>query len=245
MSRSAVPVEPVAVAPPLPGPALFDMKWLHAAFLHWSVPPERVAPLLPAGTVPDLFDGVTYVGLVAFRMREMGFGRDLPLPYLGNFPEINVRLYSVDDAGRHGVVFRSLEATRLLSVLGGRWGFRVPYTWARMRVTQRDTTWSYTARRRMPMPEVGTDIRIRVGAVAEPTDLDLFLTMRWGLHSRMAGRTVWTQNAHLPWRLHAAELLHLADTLVPAAGVAVTGPPDVHVLWSPGVHTQFTVPRPI
>jgi uncharacterized protein YqjF (DUF2071 family) len=243
--RTDGPVEAVAIAPPLPGPVLFDMKWLHAAFLHWSVAPELVAPLLPVGTRPDLFDGVTYVGLVAFRMQRMGFGRGMPLPYLGDFPETNVRLYSVDDAGRHGVVFRSLESTRLLSVLGGRWGFRVPYTWARMRVRQRGDAWTYQARRRMPMPEVSTDIRIRVGEPIEPSPLDVFLTMRWGLHSRLAGRTVWTQNIHHPWRLHAAELLHLQDSLVPAGGVPVTGPPDVHVIWSPGVHTQFTLPRAV
>ncbi|HEU0087790.1 MAG TPA: DUF2071 domain-containing protein, partial [Pseudonocardiaceae bacterium] len=44
-----------------------------------------------------------------------------PLPYLSGFPETNVRLYAVDpDSGRRGVVFRSLEAARLLPVLAAR-----------------------------------------------------------------------------------------------------------------------------
>ena len=38
----------------------------------------------------------------------------------GSFLETNVRLYSVDEHGRRGVVFRSLEADRLLPVLTAR-----------------------------------------------------------------------------------------------------------------------------
>ncbi len=37
----------------------------------------------------------------------------LPLPYFGTFLETNIRLYSIDDAGRHGVLFRSLETSPL------------------------------------------------------------------------------------------------------------------------------------
>ena len=230
-------------APPRPGRTVFDQRWLSVAFLHWAVDPDQIADLFPIGTRPDTLSGQTYVGLVAFRMAGLGFGRGLPLPYLGRFPETNVRLYSVDDAGRHGVVFRSLEATRLLSVLGGRWGYRIPYTWAHMKVEQRGPDWTYTSARRMPLPEVSSRISIRVGEPIQPTMADTFVTARWGLHSRVAGRTLWTPNEHEPWPLHSAELLELRDSLVPAAGVAVAGPPSLPVLWSPGVHTTFGLPQ--
>jgi uncharacterized protein YqjF (DUF2071 family) len=57
------------------------------------------------------------------------------LPYFGSFAETNVRLYSTDDAGRHGVLFRSLETERLAVVGVTRTATGVPYTWAKMRVT--------------------------------------------------------------------------------------------------------------
>ena len=78
-----------------------------------------MAPLLPAGTGPDIFDGVSWVGLIAFRLvGPLGTGPGLP--YFGTFPETNVRFYSVDGAGRQGVVFGSLDAARLPFVLGAR-----------------------------------------------------------------------------------------------------------------------------
>ena len=99
-------------APPLSRPVLFDQFWADLTFVHWPVDPESVAHLFPRGTRPDVFaDGLTYVALVPFVMRHTALGTSLRLPYFGSFAETNIRLYSIDDAGRHGVLFRSLETT--------------------------------------------------------------------------------------------------------------------------------------
>ena len=76
----ASPQTLVADGDPLPGRAVLDQAWTDVAFLHWRVDPARVAPLLPAGTRPDLHDGATWVGLIPFRMRGAGFGTGHPLP---------------------------------------------------------------------------------------------------------------------------------------------------------------------
>ena len=138
------------IAPQLSGPALFDQDWLSVFFLHWAVDPVDVASLFPRGTRPDEFNGATYVGLVPFRMVRAGVGRGLPTPYLGTFLECNVRLYSVDDQGRHGVVFLSLEASRWVTGMSARWGYRLPDTWARMHVRQRGSGSSPTVRAAPP-----------------------------------------------------------------------------------------------
>src|SRR2546422_6459678 len=96
-SRRAEAVTPELITPdppPLPGRPLMTQAWLDATFLHWAVDPAEVAPLLPPGVAPDEFEGVTYVGLVAFRMHRIGWWPLPGLPYLGSFPETNVRLYS-------------------------------------------------------------------------------------------------------------------------------------------------------
>ncbi len=233
-------------APPLRGPAVFGQQWRDLTFIHWSIEPELVAPFFPRGSRPDVLDGRTFVGLVPFHMRKAGLGAGSSTPWLGDFPETNVRLYSVDDDGRHGVVFRSLESARLLTTLAARFGYRIPYTWARMRIGRRGTRFKYVSRRRWPESGPHISATVDVGPVlARQSDLDVFLTARWGLHATLAGRTVWHPNWHEPWILHEAHLVDLEDDLVGAAGIPLQGPPDVPVRWSGGVRTVFGAPRRI
>ncbi len=241
---------PVA-APPIVGPVLFDQRWCDLAYLHWPVDPAAVAPLMPPGARPDVVDGVTYVGLIPFQMRAARLGRAVPVPYLGSFGEVNVRLYSVDDAGRHGVVFRSLDASRLAVSATARLA-GVPYVWSRV------TASPYPSTRRDPFPAVaagsvrlwsverrdGTSSRIalRVGAPTEPTPLETFLSARWGMHSALRDRPVWVPNNHEAWPLYEADLVDLEDDLVAAAGIEPIGP-MLRPLWSPGVRSRFGLPQ--
>src|SRR5436189_68825 len=82
--------------------------------------PAAVQRFFPPGTRPDVFEGRTYVGLVPFRMVGTGLPHGPAVPYLGSFLETNIRLYSIDEAGRRGVVFRSLDANRLAVVATAR-----------------------------------------------------------------------------------------------------------------------------
>ena len=173
-----------------------------------------------------------------------GVGRGPAVPRLGTFAETNVRLYSVDETGRRGVVFLSLEAARLAVALGARLTFGLPYTWARMRVHRDAGLVTYQSRRRWPGPRgAGGRIVVRPGVAIDTDPLAAFLTARWGLHTRWLGRTLYVPNHHEPWPLHAAELVHLDDSLVAAAGLpGLTGRPPDSVLWSPGVRTVFGLP---
>jgi hypothetical protein len=230
------------VAPPLRPPVVFDQQWRHVSFLHWPVDPAAIAHLFPPGCRPDVVEGRSYVGLVPFQLRRAALGRTGAIPYFGTFAETNVRLYSVDDAGRHGVVFCSLDTERLAIVPIARLLLGVPYTWSRMRVRQQTGgSWSYESSRRWPQRGLASSIAIRVAGPVEPTPLENWLTARWGLHTRIRGRTRWVPNAHPPWELHEAELTHLSDDLLAASGVEPTGD-RLRALWSPGVRARFGLP---
>ena len=236
---TAEPVSPTS--PRAVRRTVFTQGWRDVTFLHWAVDPSLVAPLLPAGTVPDELDGVTYVGLIPFRMLRIGLLGAPGLPYLGSFAETNVRLYSVDEQGRRGVVFRSLEAERLLPVLAARWVARLPYMWARMRIERDGDRITYRTSRRWPGPRgAGGTIAVRVGdPLPGPDPLAHFLTARWGLHQTLFHRLAYWGNEHPAWPLHHADLLSLDDDLVAAAGLpSVSGAPD-SVLFSPGVDVRF------
>lgn len=235
-------VEPISVTSPRRvGRGVLAQWWRDLTFVHWAVEPAAVAGLLPAGTRPDVLGGVTYVGLVPFRMdRVRPFGGPA-VPYFGSFCETNVRLYSVDAAGRRGVVFRSLDAARLVPALAGRLGFSLPYRWSSMRLRRDGDVFTYRRRTRWRGTE--STLTVRTGpTIQEPTELEQFLTARWGLHVSWHGRTLYVPNDHPQWPLHRATLLHLSDELVAAAGVPVSGEP-VSVLFSPGVPARFGAPR--
>lgn len=235
-----------ALTPPaLRRPVLFDQYWSDLTFVHWPVRPDTVAHLYPQGTRPDVFaDGMTYVALVPFVMSGIRIGPSPPVPYFGCFLETNIRLYSVDDAGRHGVLFRSLESSRLAVVPLTRAGLGLPYTWAQMRLNRNGSTISYASVRRWPRPGLHSRLTVTVGEAITPSPLEVWLTARWGAHTRKAGRTWWVPNEHAPWPLQSADIVLLDDDLLPASGVVPSGD-RLRALYSPGVRTRFGRPTAI
>lgn len=231
---------PPATAPPLPGPALLRQGWRGTVFLHWPVEAGRVAHLLPPGTRPDVLDGATYVGLVAFRAE---FTRVLGVVPVGAFSEVNVRLYSIDGHGRRGVVFLSMDADSLHSVVAARALPGVPYMWSDIGLRQDGPgRCAGAVRRRAPQRGAWARWSLRVEErPVRPTPLERFVTARWGLHTRRAGLTHWVRVFHEPWTLHRARTLSYEGDLTARAGVGLLpGTPLVSALWSPGAEAAVT-----
>ena len=230
-----------SVAPPLVGRATASQRWSDLVFLHWRVDADQVAPLLPAGLRPDIFDGSSWVGLIPFVLdRATVFGSP-PIPYFGAFVEVNVRLYAVDAQGRRGVVFVSLEASRLAAVLAARALFGIPYVWSRTRLEVAAGEYRYTSTRHLASHAHSRIVARSTGAPVIDDPLADFLTARWALFTRVRGRTIRLRNHHQPWTLFTAELISLDDTLLAVAGfpgLAASRAPD-SVLYSPGVTTWF------
>jgi uncharacterized protein YqjF (DUF2071 family) len=198
---------------------------------------------MPPGVRPDVLDGRTYVGLVPFRMVDAGVARGPAVPWAGSFLETNVRLYSVDTTGRRGIVFLSLDTDRLLVVLGARGAFGLPYRWARMRYGADAGVHTYDARLRHPGKHASSHVVVRAGASRTSTQLDHFLSARWGLHVRWWGRTLYVPNTHGAWPLRDAEVLALDDQLMASVGLGeLAGRPPDHVAFTEGVHTEFGLP---
>ena len=192
------------------------------------------APLLPPGTRPDVLDGRTFAGLIALRMNRTAVLGSPPLPWLGSFDQVNVRLYSVDEQGRRGVVFLSLDTGRLAAALAARQLARLPYAWARVQARCDGDRCEYRVERHGGAGRARITLR-RGAALPVPGRLELFLTARWGVHHRLGGRTLYGQVEHGPWPLHTAELLACDSDLLAAAGLPSASGPPVSVLWSPGV----------
>lgn len=244
-------VEPISRQPPLdPDPAVLRMRWMRLAYVHWAVDPALVQRHLPDGLSVDTFDGQAYVGLIPFDMRDVRLpGMPPVLPWVGDFPETNVRTYAVTPTGERGVWFHSLEATRLGAVLVARGLFQLPYMWAQMSITTGPGRIRYRTRRRWPGPRgASSDLALRIGrrlTAAEVTPLDDWLAARWRfLDGRSDGSVISSPMRHEAWPLHEASIEHLEDELVAAAGYpGLVDEAPAHVRFSPGVDVTGGFPR--
>lgn len=238
-------------APLLGSRAIMSQRWSEVSFLHWRVDPSEVAPYMPEGCAPDIIDGSAWVGLVAFQMSRSAFFGGPRIPWLGDFPEVNVRLYSIDGRGRRGVVFLSLEASHLAPVLLARAAFGLKYQWASMKIRRTGDQLSYTTRRH-GASKAASHIVVRPLdkglAASEEIDPQIAseLTARWAFHQRHLGRTLYCRNFHEPWPLQPAELLKLDDGLLAIAGFGELAQraPD-SVLYADSVDTLFAAPTRI
>ena len=233
-------IEPVSVtAPALPDGAVASQRWSKLTFVHWRVEAAVLAPLLPPGVRPDEHDGSSWVGLIAFRLDRATLWGSPPVPYFGDFTEVNVRLYGVDERGRRGVVFLSLEASRLAAVLAARAAFSLPYFWSRTSLVEHDGLIEYRAQRHLGAGSMHLVARPGAEVVSGDPTAD-FLTARWALYTSRRGRTVRLPNQHDPWPLVTAQLEHLDDTLLEVAGLpGLAGRAPDSVLYSEGVTTWF------
>ena len=216
-------------------------RWAELAYFHWSYEPEDVQRLLPVGVTVDTFDGRAWVGLIPFEMRNVQIGSTPPLPWLGSFIEVNVRTYVIDPQGRRSVWFFSLDVPRSAIVAVARSVFSLPYCWADATHQEDGGQHRYQVARRWPRQSSATaDIRFSVGSRLDPdevSELDHFLSARWGLVTRRRNTLLHGRVDHERWPLHRVDDVQIDESLVAAAGLpAPTGPPLA--LYSPGVDVQ-------
>lgn len=212
------------------------MTWRNLLFLHWRVPESAVRALVPEELEIDTFDGSAWVALVPFEMTDTSF-RGVPrLPGLSRFYECNVRTY-VRHGDRAGVWFFSLDAQRVLPVLGGRNLWSLNYVHSRFTVTSGERTEYVLARRGWGRwPEARTRIVWTRGEAlppAQPGTLEYFLTERYFLFTKRRGRVMAGRIEHQPWPLRRAVVNELDDTLVTAPGLRVEGEP--HAMMSDSI----------
>jgi uncharacterized protein len=234
---------PADATHPVERPVMLQ-RWADVTYLHWPLPALDVARVLPPGLEVDTHDGLAWVGLVPFIMRELRLPGVPALPWLSTFPEVNVRTYVVGPRGP-GVWFCSLDAARLGGVLVALTGYGLQYRWARMRAARRGDELRFWSARRWPGPPgARAHVGVRLGAAVESPDaLDQFHTNRWGLYTRMrGGGLAFAPVEHGPWRLRRADLTVLTEDVVAAAGLTRPATPP-RIRYSPGVEVRIGLPR--
>ncbi|MEV6233404.1 DUF2071 domain-containing protein [Saccharopolyspora shandongensis] len=210
-----------------------EQGWSDVVFAHWPCAERDIAPLLPPRTRPDLFDGTAWVGVV-------GLGMSVRRPLPARFAELNVRTFAVDERGRRGLVFFSLEASHPGFVRVARAVGRLPYRSAAVECTKTATETAY----RVERSGVGLGLRVRRGGRIAPTGPDRFLTERWRMFSTWYRWPIEVPVAHEPWALDSAELLDFTDAgLLAEFGLAPPSRPVVR--FASRVDARFGLPAPL
>jgi hypothetical protein len=192
----------------------------------------------------ESFDGSAWVGITPFLLQGLRSKSVPALPWISEFPETNCRTYVRGPDGHSGVWFFSLDAARILAVIGARVTYGLPYAWSRMRVVRTATQVTYESARRWPDSHSRTRIVVEPGDEIHPEPLDLFLTARFRLYSFVLGKLTCARVNHPPWPLRSARLIEAQQTLTDAAGLPQPLQPDM-VRFSPGVDTRIASPEPV
>ena len=223
-------------------PWVMTQTWNDLLFAHWTVDASTLREKVPASFELDLFNGEAWVAVVPFDMTNVG-PRGVPsLPWVSEFPELNVRTY-VRVADRPGVYFFSLDAGNAVAVQAARTLLNLPYHTASMTVERRANAVEYrSAREPGGYPEFhGT--YAPVGAPFTPAEgsLEYFLTERYCLyHVDRSGIPFCLEIHHPPWVLQPAEAELTKNTMAEASGLTISGRPLLHfvkrqdaVAWLP------------
>lgn len=200
-------------APPARRPFL-AAEWRYLVMLNYEVPPAVLAPLVPAGTVLDLWEGRALASVVGFRfLRTRVLG--VPVPLHRDFDEVNLRFYvrhtTATGEVRRGVTFVRELVPRAAIAAVARVAYNEPYHAVPMRSvapagwTEAPGRVSYAWRSGGRWQQVAATA---VGAPARPpaeSEATFIAEHYWGYTPRRRGGTTEYEVAHPPWRVWAAE----------------------------------------
>ncbi len=102
-------------------------KWQNLLFQHFEIQDiSDFEKYLPDGCEFDDFEGKYYLGLVLMQMSDVRHKSLKKFVWFESYNELNIRLY-IRQNGERGVLFLSLDVDSLLSVLGARLLYGLPY----------------------------------------------------------------------------------------------------------------------
>jgi uncharacterized protein YqjF (DUF2071 family) len=221
---------------PVKAPVMFQ-TWRSITFIHWRYDAALLRRFIPNALEIDLCDGCAWISLTPFRVENLRPRFAPPLPWLSCFPETNLRTYVRGPDGHRGIWFFSLDADRLLGVIGAKLSYALPYKWAQMDVSRDGNTLTYHSKR----TDAFSDIVIETGENLAPEELDKFLTARFRLYTVILGRLSYAQAEHAPWQLCRATARRLDQSITAAASLSPRGAPILH--YSYGVDVRISRPK--
>jgi len=194
---------------PIPNEAwTLRMTWYDLLFMHWPISKDLLRSMLPKGLELDCFNGEAWIGVIPFRMSDARPRYAPAIPWVSDFPELNVRTY-VTAEGKPGVWFFSLDAASRIAVHLARLTYKLPYYHATMSIQEDKGAFLYKSqRKRVDEEPANFIVNYRpTGSFYQSTqgDIEHWLTERYCLYTSDKKGRIWRGDIHhLPWPLQSA-----------------------------------------
>ncbi|WP_109831792.1 YqjF family protein [Reichenbachiella versicolor] len=154
----------------------YYQEWNQVVFLHWKVSQSILRKFVPEHLEIDLYQNQAWISLVVFRMDNIR-PRLLPsFPPISNFDEINIRTY-VQQNGKSGVYFLSIEASKRLSTLIAKNLSELPYRYSSI---NRNSLSNFSSKNTNYNDHLNFTYEVK-NETPKKSELDLWLTERYAL----------------------------------------------------------------
>jgi len=192
-------------------PVFLTAEWRHLAMLNYEIEPEILAPLVPAGTELDFWNGKALVSMVGFlfqKTRVLG----IPIPFHRNFEEVNLRFYvrrKADDGWRRAVVFIKELVPRSAIAFTARALYNEPYIALPMSHQIETSSAAYFWR----FKGKESFLKVTVHGDAQPlvkgSEQEFITEHYWGYTAQRNGSTLEYRVEHPCWRVWNTETAEL------------------------------------
>jgi uncharacterized protein YqjF (DUF2071 family) len=203
-----------------------EQGWYRLLFAHWAFSVSQLRSLVPDELEIDTSDGNAWISLTPFeaRVRPRGLGS---INRLWSFPELNCRTY-VRYGGIPGVYFFSLDAGSLLTVLGARTLYHLPYFHSKMKIDAVNSEIHYRCKRTLSSASFYAEYEPKpTRSRAVNGSLEHWLTERYCLYTVTKRTVLRSEIHHLPWDLQDVRAEFHQNTIATAAGLSLSASPDL------------------
>ena len=180
--------------------------------LNFPIEPKELQEHTPRGTEIDVWEGTTYISLVAFSFLNTKV-KGLAVPFYRDFEEINLRFYVRSrgpEGWRRGVVFVREVVPRQVIAAVARWLYNENYQACPTRSTVIDPSEGATGSVQYSWKHDGHWLSIGARFSGEPSlpaenSQEEFITEHyWGYSTQRDGGTVEYQVEHPRWKVWTA-----------------------------------------
>ena len=183
-------------------------QWKNLLMLNYEVDPEILKPYLPAGTVPDVWQGKTLVSMVGFMFLDTSV-LGVKWPWHVNFEEVNLRFYVKRFDGREwkrGAVFVSEIVPKPIIVLMANTLYKEHYRALSMRhsitpVEEDQTQYLYEWKLKGNWNKLGATVSNKLRPIETGSPEEFIFEHYWGYNSLGPNKTMEYQVEHISWQV--------------------------------------------